>query len=159
MRPIPGYSDYSVDRDGNIWQNIAGALVKVAPIIAGGIQVVTLTRANGVQVPFSRIPALVLSAWLSEKAAKLPIWHGCRGRRDNSLTNLRLSRSPRAFSVAKLAEVLDTLRSGHSITATIRLCGVGRRSVLKIRRRFAPRRKTAEVHSGYGRSPSAEDGS
>src|SRR5262249_24916206 len=115
------------------------------PTTVGDFQIVTLTRADGVIVPWTRVHALVLMAWLGEKAARLPVWHGCRGPRDNGLSNLRLSRSPRSLTLDRIADIVDALATGHSIAATARLCGVGRRSVTKILRRFAPRRKTAEA--------------
>lgn len=136
MRPIPGYPHYFADDAGIVWSDRSGIPLAVPAYIAGGYYTVTLRREGGSLAAWQPVHRLVLLAFLGPVAEDMPCFHGRRGIRCNAIDNLRVCKSPCSLTVDKLAAVLDATAKGCSLAETARRCGVGTRTVTRIRQRF-----------------------
>lgn len=112
-RPVPGYPNYSVTRDGRIWTErrprVRGGWMKLSRHKGGYL--FTMVRVDGRSVPLYAHVAVAL-AWVGPKPDGMEVCHGDGDPANNRADNLRWD--------TRAANIEDAFRHGRRKRATSR---------------------------------------
>ena len=111
LRPVPGYPNYLVTRDGRIWTvrrpRVRGGWMRLS-IHKGGYPF-TMVRVDGRSVPLYAHVAVAL-AWIGPKPDGMEVCHGDGNPQNNTVENLRWD--------TRAANIEDAFRHGRRGRAT-----------------------------------------